>query len=100
MPTRLPSGTRRAFMLAALAGTLSLAAPGLQAQPLSDRPIRIVVGAPAGGTADTLARLIGEGLNRNLGQPVIVDNKPGALGALAMDAFLAAPRDGHTYRCR
>jgi len=97
MPTRLPSGTRRAFMLAALAGTLSLAAPGLQAQPLSDRPIRIVVGAPAGGTADTLARLIGEGLNRNLGQPVIVDNKPGALGALAMDAFLAAPRDGHTY---
>jgi len=97
MPTRLPSGTRRAFMLAALAGTLSLAAPGLQAQPLSDRPIRIIVGAPPGGTADTLARLIGEGLNRNLGQPVIVDNKPGALGALAMDAFLAAPRDGHTY---
>jgi tripartite-type tricarboxylate transporter receptor subunit TctC len=85
------------LLLATLAAAMSLATPGLQAQPLSDRPVRIIVGAPPGGTADTLARLIGEGLNKSLGQPVIVDNKPGALGALAMDGFLAAPRDGHTY---
>jgi tripartite-type tricarboxylate transporter receptor subunit TctC len=77
---------------------LFLSAISLQAaaQPLSDRPIRIIVGAPAGGTADILARLVGDGLGKGLGQPVIVDNKPGAGGVLAMDAFLSAPKDGHT----
>jgi tripartite-type tricarboxylate transporter receptor subunit TctC len=87
--------TRRSVLLTAAA--LAFAAPALQAQPLSDKPIRIIVGAPAGGTADILARLVGEGLSKGLGQPVIVDNKPGGMGAIAMDSFLSAPRDGHTY---
>lgn len=91
-PTRF---NRRRLLLAA--ASLALAAPALQAQPLSDKPIRIIVGAPAGGTADILARLVGDGLGKGLGQPVIVDNKPGALGAIAMDSFLSAPRDGLTY---
>lgn len=89
----LRSHSRRT-VLAALAAAACL--PAL-AQPLSDKPIRIIVGAPAGGTADLLARLVGDGLARGLGQPLIVDNKPGALGAIAMEAFLSAPRDGHTY---
>ena len=80
-----------------LATALAFAAPAtLLAQPLSDRPIRIIVGAPPGGTADLLARLVGDGLAKGLNQPVIVDNKPGALGVIAMDSFMSAPRDGHT----
>jgi tripartite-type tricarboxylate transporter receptor subunit TctC len=58
--------------------------------------VRILVGAPAGGTADLLARLVGEGLSKGLGQSVIVENKPGGLGAIVMESFMGAPRDGHT----
>jgi len=85
---------RRRLLVAA---ALAFVAPALQAQPLSNRPIRIIVGAPAGGTADILARLVGEGLSKGLGQPVIVDNKPGALGVIAMESFLSSAHDGHTY---
>ena len=92
-----PNGTaRRHLLLAAAAAALAGSVPALQAQPLSDKPIRILVGAPAGGTADILARLVGDGLAKSLGQPVIVENKPGALGAIVMESFLVAPRDGHT----
>lgn len=89
--------SRRRALAVAAGLTLSGLLPIAQAQPLSDRPIRIIVGAPAGGTADILARLVGDGVSKSMGQPVIVDNKPGAGGVLAMDAFLSAPRDGHTY---
>ncbi len=95
MQANMSGHARRRLLLAAVA--LAFACPLLQAQPLSGRPIRIIVGAPAGGTADILARLVGDGLSKGLGQPVIVDNKPGALGVIAMDSFLSSPRDGHTY---
>lgn len=62
-----------------------------------NKPVRILVGAPAGGTADFLARVVGETLGRNIGQSVVVENRPGGLGAIVMDAFLSAPRDGYTY---
>jgi tripartite-type tricarboxylate transporter receptor subunit TctC len=62
-----------------------------------DKPIRMVVVGPSGGSADILARLIGEGLSRTLGQAVVVDAKPGGLGAIAMDAFMGLPRDGHAF---
>ena len=95
MTSLTPQGARRrAMLLSALAASVLPAA--LRAQPLSDRPIRIIVGAPPGGTADILARLVGDGLGKGLGQPVVVDNKPGALGVIAMDAFMSAPRDAHT----
>jgi len=87
---------RRHTLLAAASVALVAVMPALHAQPLSDKPIRIVVGAPAGGTADILARLVGDSISKSMGQPVIVDNKPGAGGVLAMDAFLSAPRDGQT----
>ena len=91
----LHSITRRACIALGLGiGSLGLT---VQAQPLSDRPIRIVVGAPAGGTADIIARLVGNAMSTGLGQAVVVDNKPGAGGAIAMDAMLSAPKDGHTY---
>ena len=85
---------RRACL--ALTVSATLGAGMAQAQPLSDRPIKIIVGAPAGGTADILARLVGQAVSQGMGQPVIVDNKPGAGGAIAMDALLSAPKDGHT----
>lgn len=87
-------GRRSALVAAGL--LINLMGAGVQAQPLSDRPIKIVVGAPAGGTADIIARLVGNAMSTGLGQPVVVDNKPGAGGAIAMDAMLSAPKDGHT----
>ncbi len=87
---------RRRVLLAAAGAAASLAVPAARAQPLSDRPIRILVGAPAGGTADLIGRSVAEPMAKRLGQPVIVDNRPGGLGAIVMDAFLGAPRDGHT----
>jgi tripartite-type tricarboxylate transporter receptor subunit TctC len=70
---------------------------GQSADKWPEKPIRIVVGAPAGGSADILARAVGDGLSKALGQPVVVDNKPGAMGGIATDALFSAPRDGYTY---
>jgi tripartite-type tricarboxylate transporter receptor subunit TctC len=60
------------------------------------KPVRFVVPGPPGGTSDVLARIVGETLSTRVGQPVIVDNKPGAGGAIAIGALLAAPPDGQT----
>lgn len=89
------SWRRRALLLAALAAGLHVPIAGAQA--LSDKPIRLLVGAPAGGTADLLARIVGEALSKSLGQSVFVDNKPGGGGTIAMESLLAAPRDGLSY---
>ncbi len=99
MQTKKSSGAARfrRFILLAAGALASLAAPLANAQPLSNRPVRIIVGAPPGGTGDILARLVGDGLSKSLGQPVIVDNKPGGLGALATESLLSSPPDGHTY---
>lgn len=98
MNTHKPmSLSRRSMLLGGCTLPLVITAPTLFAQPLSDRPIRFIVGAPAGGTADIIARLLGDALSKSLGQPVIVENKPGVGGVLAMDAFLSSPKDGHTY---
>jgi tripartite-type tricarboxylate transporter receptor subunit TctC len=86
--------SRRRALLAGAALCLP-AAPAL-AQAWPTRPLRIIVAGPAGANADILARLLGDGLAKDLGQPVIVDNKPGAAGALAVNELLQAPRDGHT----
>jgi tripartite-type tricarboxylate transporter receptor subunit TctC len=82
--------TRRAVLGAALA----LAALTVHAFPT--RPLRLIVGASAGGTTDTLAREIADDMTRTLGQPVIVDNKPGAGGNIAAMEVARSPADGHT----
>ncbi|MEJ5989897.1 tripartite tricarboxylate transporter substrate binding protein [Ramlibacter sp. PS3R-8] len=78
------------------AGLASLAPAYGLAQAWPARPVRLVVAGPAGANADIVARLVAEPLSRELGQPVIVDNKPGAAGAIAIADLLQAPRDGHT----
>jgi tripartite-type tricarboxylate transporter receptor subunit TctC len=60
------------------------------------RPIRLVVGFAAGGGNDLIARIVGQKLHEALGQPVIIENKPGANGTLAALAVMAAPADGYT----
>lgn len=74
---------------------VALAAP-LLAHAWTNKPVRIVVPAPAGGTMDVLARILSDGLAAEIGQPVIVDNKPGAAGAIGIQALLSAPADGNT----
>jgi tripartite-type tricarboxylate transporter receptor subunit TctC len=80
----------------ALAG-LALAgiAPAASAS-YPEKPIRIVVPFPAGGASDAAARAIGQSFSRNLGQPVVIENRPGASGGIAAQAVMAAPPDGYT----
>ena len=74
--------------LVALAAPLALA--------WTDKPVKMVVPAPAGGTMDVVARIMAERLSAEIGQPVIVDNKPGAGGAIGVQAMNLAPPDGQT----
>jgi tripartite-type tricarboxylate transporter receptor subunit TctC len=78
----------------ALATAALLAAPGASAQVWPDKPVRILVPAPAGSSLDVLARAIGEKLKDKFGQPVVVDNKPAAGGTVATAETARAPADG------
>lgn len=75
---------------------LGAAAALASAQTFPEKPVRIVVPAPPGGTLDVVARILAEQIQPVLAQPVIVDNKPGAVGMLGVQELLQAPRDGHT----
>lgn len=74
----------------------ALAAPWAFGADFPSKPIRIVVPNAPGGAADITARAVGEHMARTLGQPVIIDNKPGAGGVVAGQAVAGAPADGHT----
>ena len=89
-----PPLARRAVLLGATAGATAVAARPALAFP--DRPLRWIVAYPAGGGSDALARLIGTAMAPGLGQPVVVDNRPGAAGTLGADAAAKAAPDGHT----
>jgi tripartite-type tricarboxylate transporter receptor subunit TctC len=88
---------RRQFLhLAAGAAALPALTWIARAQTFPTRPVRIMVGFPPGGAYDTLARPIGQWLSERLGQPVIIENRPGAGSNLATEAVARAPADGHT----
>lgn len=85
--------------LAAVAVIVACALPTTQraqAQDYPSRPIKLLVGAPSGGTTDTVARALAEPMASALRQPVIVENRPGAGGNLAADAVAKSAPDGHT----
>lgn len=67
------------------------------AQTWPDKPIRLIVPAPAGGGVDYAARALGERISANLGQPVVIDNKPGAAGLIGAGDLLKSPRDGSSF---
>lgn len=87
--------TRRRFLLAAAAA--SALSAGARAQPaFPERPIRLIVPNPPGGPSDIAARLLAEDMRAALGQPLVVDNRPGATGMIGNAAAAAAPPDGYT----
>ena len=96
----LMSSLRRRLVVAATGAAFLAASAGAAAQPEAAaypaRPIRIVVTFTPGGAPDILARLIGERLAVSWGQPVIVDNKPGAGGNTGADFVAKSPADGYT----
>ncbi|RYX91024.1 MAG: tripartite tricarboxylate transporter substrate binding protein [Comamonadaceae bacterium] len=96
----LPLSSRRrssrSLLGALLLATVSLAAPGAHAQAWPTKPIRLVVPFPPGGATDLVARTVGERLQARLGQPVIVDNRPGASTLIGADMVAKAPADGYT----
>ena len=86
-----------ACSIAAAAVSLACLAPSIAtAQTYPNRPIRLLHGFAAGGAADTMARIVSDGLSKRLGQPVIVEAKPGAGGNLAADAVAKSTPDGYT----
>lgn len=89
---------QRKTLLKTLAATAALAlVPTLAAaQAYPARPIKIVVPAPPGGAIDTIARVVGDKLALSMGQPVIVDNRPGASNNLGTDVLAKSPPDGYT----
>lgn len=88
---------RRRLLATATAGIAAAAAPAWANPAWPSKPIRIVVPYTAGGFTDQMARLLQVGLQQQLGQPVIIDNKPGANSIIGVDAVAKAAPDGHTF---
>ena len=82
--------------LAGASAIFSFIAKFARAESYPTRPIHFIVGFPAGGPNDILARLIGQWLSERLGQPVIVEDRPGASSNIATEAVVRAPADGYT----
>src|ERR1700758_1476782 len=67
-----------------------------RSQTYPSRPVRLIVGFPAGGPQDIVARLMGQWLSERLGQSVVIDNRPGAGSNIGADVAVKAPADGYT----
>jgi tripartite-type tricarboxylate transporter receptor subunit TctC len=87
---------RRFLQLAVSAAALPAVSRIARAQAYPTRPVSLLVFVPAGATPDIIARLIGQSLSQRLGQSVVIDNRPGAGGNLALQAVARAPADGYT----
>ena len=88
---------RRTFVLAAAAAPLHAGLAKAQtAEAWPSKPIRFIVSGPAGTAPDIIARLLSEPMSKSLGQPILVENKPGAAGNIATDFVAKSAPDGHT----
>ena len=89
--------SRRNFLhLAAGVAALPAVSHFACAQSYPTRPVRIIIGFPAGTTADIIARPLGQWLSERLGQPFLIENRPGAASTIATEVVVRAPADGHT----
>ena len=98
MSIRKTVSITRRFAVAALSVTSLFGAASAQAQnqDYPNRPIKLVVGFPPGGSSDVMARMVGTALSAKLGQPIVVDNKPGANTIIATEYVKSQPADGYT----
>ena len=88
---------RRQFLrLAAGTAALPIASRIARAQSYPTKPVRVIVGFPAGGPADIMARLMGQWLSDRLGQSFVIENRPGASTNIATEAVVRSPSDGYT----
>jgi tripartite-type tricarboxylate transporter receptor subunit TctC len=92
----MPLPRRRFLQLAGAAATVPAVPPRARALDYPTKPIRWIIGYPAGGSADTASRIMAQWLNERLGQPVIIENKPGAATNISLQAAINAPPDGYT----
>src|SRR5204863_9540810 len=90
------SNRRRLLHVAAGAAALPPVSRFAWAQAYPSRPVRIIVGFPAGGGSDITARLMGQWLSERLGQPFIIENRPGAATNIAVEAVVKSAPDGYT----
>ena len=88
--------TVRKWTLGTVLAVLSVAGNGAWAQAYPNKPIRIVVGYSAGGGNDIIARIVAQKFGDNLGQPVLIENKPGAASIIAAEYVAKSPADGYT----
>src|SRR3954464_9460782 len=88
---------RRRFAILASAAAAPLAVARIaRSQGYPARPVRLIVGFPAGGAADITARLIGQWMTERLGEPVVIENRPGAGTNIGTEAVVKAAPDGYT----
>ena len=88
--------SRRKLLNLASGAALAALPEAARAQAYPSRPISLVVFVPAGGAPDIVARIVAPPLSQRLGQPVVIDNRPGGGGNLALQTVVRAPADGHT----
>src|SRR5438552_1050962 len=86
-------------LLRAVLFVLLLAAPAAAQTIYPQKPVRVIVPFPAGGSNDTLCRIVGEKLSSAWNQPVLIDNRPGAGGNVGADIAYRADPDGYTLLC-
>src|SRR5487761_859524 len=96
IPTRIRCWRAGTAIAAMLLACVASTAPAAEVQPYPSRPIRIVVPFSGGTWVDTVARIVTDKLAEDVGQPVIVDDRPGASGSIAADIVAKAPPDGYT----
>ena len=82
--------------IVAVAALCAVAAVGVVAQTFT-KPIKVIVPYPAGDLGDVISRLLQQSMQESLGQPIVIENRPGASGLLGLQSALQGPNDGHTF---